>query len=129
MAFAKLDGAGTAKLKTLEEGLNQLQSIHGKVESYALELKRNGQPAVILLQLRRMIPLLSGLLKPQFGMIADQVVALNLAAGRGGSDQLRLRSLREGVASIRQSIEIMQKKVEEQHAIRDDDPASGGVPG
>lgn len=128
MAFAKLDGAGTAKLKTLEEALNQLQSIHGKVETYALEIKRNGSPAVILLQLRRMIPLLSGLLKPQFGMVADQVVALNLTAGRGGSEQLRLRSLREGVAVIRQSIEIQQKKVEEHHALRDE-PTSGGGPG
>jgi hypothetical protein len=120
MPGKKLDGAGVAKLKVLEEGLSQLQSVHGKVETYALEVKRNGNPAVILLQIRRMLPVLQGLLKPQFGLIADQVVALNLAAGRGGAEQQRLRSMREGVASIRQSLEIMQKKVEEQHTIEDE---------
>jgi hypothetical protein len=66
-----------------------------------------------------MLPLLSGLLKPQFGIIADQVVAVNLAAGRGGAEQQRVRSLREGVANIRQALEIAQKRVEIQHAIED----------
>ena len=120
MAFAKLDGAGVAKLKVLEEALSQLQSVHGKVETYALEVKRHGNPAVVLLQIRRMLPLLSGLLKPQFGIIADQVVAVNLAAGRGGAEQQRVRSLREGVANLRQALEIAQKRVETQHAVEDE---------
>lgn len=120
MAHHKLDGAGVAKLKTLEEALSQLQTIHGKVETYALELKRGGNGPVIVLQLRRLLPVLAGLLKPQFGMIADQLVALNVSASRGGSDQLRLRTLREGVASVRQSIEIAQKRVAEQHAVPED---------
>lgn len=123
MPGKKLDGAGTAKLKTLDEALSQLQSIHGKVETYALEVKRQGNPAVILLQVRRMLPLLAGLLKPQFGLIADQVIALNLAAGRGGADQQRVRALREGVAATRQALEIAQKRVEEQHLVEETTPA------
>lgn len=116
----KLDGAGVAKLKVLEEAQSQLQTIHGKVELYALELKKGGNAAVILLQLRRLLPVLAGLLKPQFGMIADQLVALNVASSRGGSDQVRLRALREGVASARQAMEIAAKRVEEQHAVKDE---------
>ena len=116
----KLDGAGVAKLKVLEESLSQLQTIHGKVETYALELKRGSNAGVIVMQLRRLFPMLSGLLKPQFGMIADQVVALNVSVSRGGSDQVRLRMLREGVASARQAIEVAQKRVEEQHTTRDE---------
>ncbi|HYD54147.1 MAG TPA: hypothetical protein VEA99_16040 [Gemmatimonadaceae bacterium] len=118
MSAKKLDGAGTAKLKTLEEGLNQLQTIHGKVETYALEVKKNGSPAVILMQIRRLLPLLAGLLKPQFGILADQVIAFNLAASRGGGvDTQRVRILREGVATLRQAMEITAKRVEEHHAV------------
>lgn len=120
----KLDGAGVAKLKTIDEALGQLQTVHGKVETYGLEVKRMGNPGVLLLQIRRLLPLLIGLLKPQFGLIADQVVALNLAAGRGGTDQTRLRALREGVANIRQALEIAQKRVEEQHTVKDDADAT-----
>jgi len=123
MAGKKLDGAGTAKLKTLDDALGQLQTIHGKVETYALEVKRQGNPAVILLQVRRLLPLLAGLLKPQFGLIADQVTALNLAAGRGGADVQRVRVLREGVAATRQALEIAQKRVEEQHVVEETNAA------
>lgn len=122
MPGKKLDGAGTAKLKTLDEALGQLQTIHGKVETYALEVKRQGNPAVILLQVRRLLPLLAGYLKPQFGIIADQITALNLAAGRGGAEQQRVRSLREGVAAVRQALEIAQKRVEEQHVVEETKP-------
>jgi hypothetical protein len=40
---------------------------------------------------------------------------VNLAATRGGSEQMRVRALREGVASLRQGFEIAQRKVREQH--------------
>lgn len=124
--IGKLDGAGVAKLKVLEDALLQLQTIHGKVETYALELKRGGNAPVIVLQIRRLLPVLAGLLKPQFGMIADQLVALNVGASRGGSDQVRLRLLREGVASARQAIEMAQKRVQEQHAVKDEGGAGAG---
>jgi hypothetical protein len=113
----KIDGAGAAKLKTLEEALHQLQTIHGKVEMYALEVKRNGNPGVILMQIRRLLPLLSGLLKPQYGLIADQVVALNVAVSRGGIDNVRVRTLREGVALLRQAIDIAATRTTDQHTV------------
>ena len=121
MPGQKLDGAGTAKLKTLEEALSQLQTIHGKVETFAMELKRGGNAGTLVMQLRRLIPMLVGLLKPQFGMIADQAAALNLVVGRGGSDQTRLRALREGVATLRQAIELSAKRVEQQHTVEEDE--------
>jgi len=121
MPGQKLDGAGTAKLKTLEEALSQLQTVHGKVETFAMELKRGGNAGTLVMQLRRLIPMLVGLLKPQFGMIADQAAALNLVVGRGGSDQTRLRALREGVATLRQAIELSAKRVEQQHTVEEDE--------
>jgi hypothetical protein len=60
---------------------------------------------------------LVGLLKPQFGMIADVVSSFLLIASRGGGDQAKVRSLREAVASIRAQLEIAVTKVKEKHLV------------
>jgi hypothetical protein len=61
---------------------------------------------------------LAGQLKGQFGIIADQVTAMVLAISRGGGEQARVRTAREGVALLRQALEIAQAKVKEQHAVQ-----------
>ena len=120
MASAKLDGAGIAKLKTLDEALLLLQRIHGLVEMYAMAIKR-GQPGGPLIQnLRRTFPTLSENLKNQFGMIAEQVMAVNLASSRGSSEVVRIRTLREGVAQIKQALEIAITMTKERHAVEED---------
>jgi hypothetical protein len=50
-------------------------------------------------------------------MIADQVSSLLLIATRGGGDQAKLRSLREGVAQIRIQLEIAVAKTKEKHTV------------
>jgi hypothetical protein len=50
-------------------------------------------------------------------LIADQVLAVNLAASRGASEQVRLRSMREGIAQIKQAIEIAQAQTKDKHAV------------
>ena len=45
MAGPKLDGAGTEKMKTLDEALIRLHRIHGLIETYALAIKRSQPPA------------------------------------------------------------------------------------
>ncbi|GAC1614629.1 MAG: hypothetical protein NVS4B3_28870 [Gemmatimonadaceae bacterium] len=116
----KLDGAGTAKMETLDAALTTLQRLHGQVEQYALAVKRNQNVSVFGIQMRRSLTPLVGLLKGHYGFIADQVAALNLVASRGGSDQTKLRSLREGVASIRTQLELQVTKVKAQHAAEQD---------
>jgi hypothetical protein len=115
----KLDGAGTAKMETLEQALGYLQRLHTVVERMAVAVKSHDDTAAFGSQIRRIGPSLAGLLKPQFGMISDQVAALNLIASRSGSDQVRLRSLREGVAQIRTQLEIAATRVKEKHAVED----------
>jgi hypothetical protein len=117
MAGVKLDGAGTQKMKTLEEGLMTLQTIHGMVERMAMEMKNNKPVGVIPQQIKRIAVPLQGQLKGQFGLIADQVAAMILASGRGGSDTVRLRTMREHVAQLRTAIELNVNKVKEQHAV------------
>ena len=119
MATGSIDGAGLAKLKTLEDATSKLQRVHALVEKLALTVKQGGNTGQFIAQIRRALDPLVGLLKPQFGMIADQVAMLNLAATRGGNEQMRVRALREGVGSLRQALEIMERKVREQHTVKD----------
>src|SRR5690349_10514403 len=92
-AGPQLDGAGLAKMETLEEATSQLQHLHGIVERMAMAVRSQQNTAQFGQQIRRAGSPLIGLLKGQFGMIADQVTAMLLIATRGGGDQNRLRSL------------------------------------
>jgi len=121
MAGPKLDGAGVQKMKTLDDALTQLQRIHGIVETFALALKRNQPTMNYGQQIKRALPPLVGLLKGQFGLISDQVAALNLVVSRGSNEQTRVRVLREGVGSIRQALDIATIRVKENHMEREEE--------
>ncbi len=117
MAGVKLDGAGAQKMKTIEEALKTLQTIHGMVERMSIEVKNQKGAGVIPQQIKRIATPLQGQLKGQFGLIADQVSAMILASGRGGGDQLKVRAMREFVAQIRTALEISAAKVKDQHSV------------
>lgn len=121
MAQIKLDSAGLNKLKALDDALLLLQRINGIVEQYALALKRNQPASVYVQNVRRQLPTLAENLKAHFGSITDLVIGVNLAASRGGSEQVRLRVLREGVAQIRQAMEIAVIQTKAKHAVADAD--------
>lgn len=123
MAVSKIDGAGLQKLKTIEEAQSTMQTIHGHVERMAMEVKNQRGTGVIPQQIKRIAGPLQGQLKGQFGMVADLVSAMILVLGRGGSDQLRVRAMRECVAQIRQALDIAAFKVEEQHTVTGEGPA------
>lgn len=115
MSGPKMDGAGIAKMATLDEAQLQLTRIHAIVERMAIEVRGQKNTAQMRQQIQRAATPLVGLLKGQFGMISDLVTALILVLSRGGSDQSRLRSLREFVGQIRTALEIAVNKVKEQH--------------
>ena len=119
-AGPRLDGAGQAKLKTLDEALLLLQRINGLVEQYALAIKGNRPAGPFIQNIRRTLPSLSENLKGQFGMIADQVMAVNLSVSRGASDSVRVRQLREGVAQIRQALEIAFAHTKDKHTPKEE---------
>ena len=118
MAGVKLDGAGAQKMKTIEEALATMQTIHGHVERMAIEIKNQKGAGIIPSQIKRIAVPLQGQLKGQFGMIADQVSAMILGSSRGGGDQNKLRVLREYVGQIRQALDIAASKVKEQHSVK-----------
>jgi hypothetical protein len=116
----KLDGAGVAKMETLEEANTAIQRLHGIVERMAMAVRSQQDTSQFGAQLRRTGSPLVGLLKGQFGLIADQVSTLLLVASRSGGDQVKLRSLREAVAQLRIQIEIAIAKTKEKHTIVED---------
>lgn len=124
MAGTRLDTAGLNKMKVLGDATIQLQRIHGLVEQYAMALKREQPTSTYSMNLRRQLPTLSENLKSYFGMISDQVMALNLASTRGSSEQVKVRTLREGVAQIRQSIEMAIAQTKDRHTIVEDSEES-----
>ena len=125
MSGTKLDGAGTQKMKTLDEAVLVVQRLHGLVERMAVEVKAEKGAGVYPQQLKRLATTLQGQLKGQFGLIADQVAQLILIAGRGGGEQMKVRALRESVAQIRTALEIAAAKVKEQHAVPIDTVGDG----
>ena len=125
MAGVKLDGPGIQKMKTIDEATTLVQRLHGVVEQYALAMKRNQPTQLYGMQVKRALFPLVGLLKPQFGLIADQVAALNLVTSRGGSETTKVRVLREGVGSIRQALEISAVRIKDNHAVKEDAPSAG----
>jgi hypothetical protein len=117
MAATKLDGAGTQKMKTLEEAQMSLTQIHSMVERMGVEVKGGGSVGIFPNQIKRMAGTLQGQLKGQFGMIADMFAGMILAAGRGGSEIVRLRTLREYVAQIRTQLDMAASKVKKEHSV------------
>lgn len=116
----KLDGAGQVKMETLLNALAQIQQLHGVVERMAMEAKNMKPISPLVPQLKRVAtPLASGL-KAQFGLLSDQVTQMLLAATRGGGDQMRVRALREGVAQVRQALEIQVTLVKNKHTVEDE---------
>ncbi len=129
MAGPRLDSAGTAKLKTLDDALLLLQRINGIVEQYGLALKRNQPTTTYVMNMRRSLPTLATNLKSQFGMISEQVMSTNLASSRGASEAMRLRVLREGIAQVKQALEIAITLTKDKHAVKEDAApgATGGA--
>lgn len=127
MAGIRLDSAGQNKMKTLEEAMTLLQKIHGIAEQYGMALKRNQATNVWVMNLRRQLPTLAANLKNQFGMISDQVTATNLAASRGASEAVRLRAVREGIAQIKQALEIAITQTKDKHKVVDDHHGNPGA--
>lgn len=120
---SQLDGAGQIKLATLDEALLKTRHVHAIVERYASAVRLQTETGSFRMQLQRAATPLVGLLKPQFGPVADVVVGFLLVCSRGGGEQAKVRALRESVAQVRMQLEIAVTKTKEKHAIAGDEPA------
>ena len=117
MAGIQLDGAGQAKMVTLDESMVLYQRCHALVEQYALSVKNNKPAAGFLNSIKRNLPALAAKLKGQFGMISDLATQVNAAAGRGAAEKLRVRGLQEGMAAIKVQLEIAVTQTIAKHEV------------
>jgi hypothetical protein len=99
----------------LDDAQTHLQRLHGMVEKMAMAAKAKQPVGPFGQQLRRAAAPLVGLLKPRYGLLADQVSVMILVATRAGNDQRKVSALREAVGQIRMQIEVAVHKVYEQH--------------
>lgn len=125
MAGLRLDGAGQAKMTTLDDSVTIHQRIHGLVEQYALSVKQNKPAGHVLQNIKRQVPTLAAKLKGQFGMISDLVTSINMQMTRGSSEQMRVRTMREGMAAIKVQLEIAITQVIAKHEVKDEKQAAG----
>jgi hypothetical protein len=93
-------------MKVLDDALLMLQRLNGLVETYAINAKKGTPSAAIVANIKRQLTTLASNTKTQFGMISDLVTNVYISSSRGASDQGRVRSLREGLAAIKQALEI-----------------------
>jgi hypothetical protein len=117
MAGLILDSAGTIKMKVLDDALLLVQRLNGLVESYAINAKKGVPSQPIVQNIKRQLVSLAANLKTQFGMISDQVTNVYISSSRGASDAGRVRALREGMAAIKQGIEIGMTQTVQKHAV------------
>ena len=116
----KIDGAGLSKLHTLEDAVGLVQRLNTIVERMA-QAQRNAQPlAQFRQQIARAAAPAASLLKGQFEPIANMVTNMVLLSTRGGTDQTKVRTLRESVAQIRVQLEAAESRVRKQHTVTDD---------
>lgn len=120
MAGIRLDGAGQAKMTTLDESVMLHQRIHGLVETYAVSVKNNKPAGGIMQNIKRQFPALAAKLKGQFGMISDLITSVTMQATRGSSEQMRVRAMREGTAAIKMQLEIAIAQTIAKHQVKDD---------
>ena len=119
-AGPKLDGPGTVKLVALREAQMKMSAVHSMVERMAAEVRGGKGIGPMGMQLKRLMVPMIGQLKMQFQLISDQLVGMNLIAGKGGADALKIKMYREGVANIRTQIEIAIVQTIDKHAVHDE---------
>jgi hypothetical protein len=123
MSRPQLTGLGTQLVQTLQDAASHLQRLHAITEKMAMAQKLQEPLAPHGQQFRRAATPLVGLLKGQFGVLADQVSQLILVATRGGSEQRKVAALREGIGQLRLQVDIAINKVYEHHAATTEETA------
>ena len=114
-----IDGTGLAKLETLDVAKTMVQRLNSIVERMAQSQKMMQPLAQYRQQIQRAAAPLASLLKPQFEPIADMVTNMVIVSTRGGSDNQKVRAMRESVAQIRTQIEAAEGRVRKMHTVED----------
>jgi hypothetical protein len=107
----KLSPKAQIKINALRTLTDKVQHVHGLVERFAAtrnqkEADRMSQPMK-----RAFARLKLDLMGAGFDTMSQLAGAMEIAAGRGGSQSNKARILREGVGSLRFQVEQEQRKI------------------
>src|ERR1044071_137959 len=122
MAGLILDSMGTIKMQVLEKAMADVYRINGLVEQLAANAKQGKPSPSIVASIKRYLTTMAAQLKSQFGMISDAVTNVYISSSRGSNDQTRARMLKEGMAAVKQAIEIGITQTKQKHAVHRDKP-------
>jgi hypothetical protein len=124
MAGLILDASGTIKMKVLDDALLLAQRLNALNEQFAISTKSGSPTASLKATIKRQLVTLAANLKSHFGMISDLVTNVVINSSRGSSDVNRVRAVREGLASIKQGIDIGMVQTRQKHAIHKAKPVA-----
>ena len=128
MAGLILDSMGTQKMKALDDAMVQMHRLNGLVETLSMNAKKGSPSAALVQNIKRQLTTLAANLKSHFGMISDQVTNVYISSSRGSSDAARARVLKEGIAQIKQAIDIGIAQTKEKHAVHREKPPAAASP-
>jgi hypothetical protein len=128
MAGLILDSMGTIKMGVLEKAMADVYRINGLVELLAMNAKAGKPCGSTLASIKRYLTTMAAQLKGQFGMISDAVTNVYISSSRGSNDQARARMLKEGLASIKQAIDIGITQTKQKHAVHREKAAPSASP-
>jgi hypothetical protein len=117
MAGLILDASGTIKMKVLDDALLMAQRLNALNEQFAVNTKSGAPSSSLKAAIKRQMQTLAANLKSHFGMISDLVNNVVISSSRGSSDVNRVRAIREGLAQIRQGIDIGMVQTRQKHAM------------
>ncbi len=124
MAGLILDASGVIKIKVLDDALLLTQRLNALNEQFALSAKNGTPTASLRASIKRQMETLRANLKSHFGMISDTVANVVISSSRGSSDVNRARATREGLAQIKQGIDVGRTATLNKHTVHRAKPAA-----
>ena len=112
-----LDASGTIKMKVLDDALLLTQRLNALNEQFGLSAKAGTPTTTVKASIKRNLMTLAANLKSHFGMISDLVTNVVISSSRGSSDVVRVRAVREGIAQIKQGIDVGMAHTRNHHAV------------
>jgi hypothetical protein len=122
MAGTKLSATAQLKIEALTEARRKFDRIHSLVEQYAAA--KSGEDALMSSLYRAGTDVQRLFMNNGYGVMADHANQITMLAKRGVGKQLKVRTFREAVASVRAAIEHTEKMIvdEEKKAHEQADP-------
>jgi hypothetical protein len=128
MAGMILDSKGTIKMEVLNKAMHDLYRLNGLAETLASNAKKGGNSASLIATIKRYLQTMAAQLKTHFGMVSDQATNLMINATRGSSDAGRARVLKEGLAGLKQALEIGITQTVAKHEVHREKAAPAASP-